>query len=319
MEDNKFSNTKQVIPPTGVFDIPGNPPTKAMDKVKAGETGIFPAEGAVHKNISEKTLKKRLARLAASRLVLSLAVLMSVSAILTAIRGYFWPVTVTLTLGRTLSAVALWLIYATAGKKGSRLLAALPLYMTVFAVTVFSLMGVFVFCAMFGKLFLFGGDKAVELVRAAHSAGLWSVIPALIFFVIAYCIYLFKRHERLLACNVRDALLYGFPFEKGSAGFMRSCIVAACALTVLQIGRGAVGSFSQFETLGKEGAAFFDKLFMAEYSYWLNFLGVLVHSAALLAAGVAGNRYSAIVKKYKVKKGIKQDDKTKTKSGDAVK
>lgn len=317
MEDNKFSDTKQISPPTGVFDVPKDAPTRPMELVGTG-TGVFPAEGASHKNISEKTLKKRLARLAASPLVLSLAVLMSVSAVMTALRGYFWPVTATLTAGRALAATALWLIYATAGKKGGRLLAALSLYMAVIGVTVFSLMGVFTFCAMFGKLFLFGGENAVQLVRTAHSAGLWSVVPALVFFVIAYCLYLFKRHERLITCNVRDALLYGFPFEKGNVGFMSSCVVTAFVFTALQIASGAVGSFSCFESLGKEGAALFDKLFMSNISYWLNFLGVLVHSAALLVAGVAGNRYSAIVKKYKLQKGIKQDDKTKTKPRDAV-
>ncbi len=317
MEDYKGSGTQQGSPPTGVFDIPINTQTKPMDKVVPSDTGVFPTVGTTPKNISEKTLKKRLARLAASRPVLLLAVLLTVSAVLTALRGYFWPVTVTLTAGRALAALAVWLIYGSAGKKGSSLLAALPLYMTIVSCGVYVLLGVFVFCAMFGKMFLLSGDTAVDLVRSAHSAGLWAVPSALAFFMAAYCLYLFKRHERLLCCNIRDGIKYGFPFEKGSGAFMRCCVIAAVVLPVLHIGRGVIGSFTGFEVLGK-AAAFYDKLFIDQLNYWLSFVGILVHSAALIMAGAVGNRYSAVVKRYKAQRGIGTDDKTKTVQRDGV-
>ena len=317
MEENKNTNGQQTTSATGIFDIDKKTKTKPMDMVQAG-TGVFPIDRDAPKNISEQTLKKRLARFAASRLVFGLAFLLSASAVLTAVRGYFWPVTLTLTLGRALAATAVWVVYASAGKKGSRLLAALPLYMTMASALMFVLLGVFVFCAMFGKMFLFSGDVAVDLVRSAHSAGLWAVLPALVYIMVAYCMYLFKRHERQLCCNIRDGLIYGFPFENGYTGFMRSCIVTACVLPAIHIARGVIGSFSNFGALSNGAAAFYDKLFMSEYNYWLALVGVLVHSAALVVAAVVGGRYASIVKKYKEQKEASANDKAQRKTTDAL-
>lgn len=315
MDNNKTAEGRVIPAPTGVFDV--NTPKKPNPS--SNTTGVFPVDGAAPKSVSEKTLRKRLARLAASRPVLVLAILLSVSALLTAFRGYFWPVTAVLTVSRALSAAAVWTVYLTAGKKGGRFLAALPLYATVFSAVVLLFLAVFIFCAMFGKMVLVSGSGAVALVRLAYSAKLWSVVPALVYIVIAYCLYLFARHQRLLCCNIRDGLIYGFPFENGYKGFLRSCIIVAIVLPVLQIMRGFTGSFAEYELLSSGAAALFDKLFLSQLNYWLNLFGVFVHSAALLAAGSIAVKYAAVVKKYKAQKEARREAKRAERMGEKAK
>ena len=289
--DNNKTTVGQAFPaPTGVFEA---------NRPQQTNTGMFPVEGSGHKAVSEKTLRKRLARLASSRPVLALCILLSVSTFLTAFRGYFLPVTLLLTLGRGLFAAAAWMIYLTAGKKGSGFLAALPLYATASICVVLLFFAVFIFSGMFGKMVLVSGDSAEELVRLIYSAKLWAIVPALAFVTAAYCLYLFARHQRLLFCNIRDGLIYGFPFENGYGGFVRACITVAVALPCVHIVSGIIGTFGSYEVLSSGAAELFDRIFLSDSGYWLNLLGVLVHSSALITAAVVAMRYGTVVKKYK--------------------
>lgn len=300
MDNNKTTEGIKVSAPTGVFDV---------NRINADTTAVFPTEHGAHKPVSEKTLRKRLARLCASRSVLALAVLLSLSALLTVFRGYYLPITLLLTVGRVLSAAAVWTLCLTAGKKGGRLLAALPLYVTIARAVALLFGAVFIFCGMFGKMVLLGGSGAVNLVRTVYGAGMWAVIPALACIVAAYCFYLFARHERLLCCNIRDGLTYGFAFEGGATGFLRSSIAAAVAFPVLQVIRGVVGTFGKYELFSDGAAKLLDKLFISQSNYWVNFLGILVHSAALILAGTLAVKYSATVKKYKAQKEARKEAK----------
>lgn len=255
------------------------------------------AVGSVQRSLTEKTLKKRLARLANSKGMVTLATLMTLSALLTVFRGYIAPIAICLTVERILIASVLWCMYATGGKMGRGLLPWLPVIETVVAAILCAFFAVFVFCGMFAKLFLISGQE--ELVRTIVGAGMWAVVPALAALATGYCVFLFKRHERLICCNVRDGLKYGFAFDKGAGKFMQNCLIVAIALAGLAVFKLIVGDFSAFGFLGEDGARLFNIAFNMDESIWLTFLGNLVHGAALLVAGAMAVRYSSTVKRYR--------------------
>lgn len=302
MDNNKTTEGKGVPTPTGVFEV---------DNYKSGVVApvITPVENGGSRAVSEKTLKKRLARLSASPLMLAMAVLLGISAVLTLFRGYFWPFTAAFALHRILAAVSAFLLYFTAGKRGGKLLAAAPLYASIASVTGLVFLSVFIFCGMFGKMLLVSGEKAEEWVRLIHGAGLWALIPSLVCLVIAYCLYLFKRHERLFTLNVRDGLRYGFAFEKGYGSFSRSAVILAAVLFVLQVVRGFIGSFADLGWFPDNATALYDRLFLAQNSYVVNLLGVIIHCAALGCAIVLALRYATAVKKYKLQRELRREAK----------
>lgn len=298
-----MSDNKPVTPVPGgktdVFDMGALKPT--ADEKKAATV-----DGKAAQAPGERTLKKRLARLCASRPVLILAVLVSISAVLTAFRGYLLPVTVFLALFRAGYAVGLWLLYLSAGKRGAKLLSSLSLYGTAAAIVGLLSLAVYISCAMFGRSLFFKADSAVSLARTVYAAGLWAVIPALLCVMAAYCLYLFKRHEWHLLCNLRDGLRYGFPFEQGSSGFKRSCTLSAVVLLVLQIVRAFFTSFSSLGISTESTLKMLDKLLLSQMNYAVNLIGVLFHAAALLMAAALAHRYGETVKKYKAQRSAKK-------------
>ncbi len=302
MDNNKTTEGKAIPTPTGVFEV---------DNYKSGviPTPVTPVENEGGRAVSEKTLKKRLARIAASRLMLVMAVLLSVSAVLTLLRGYFWPFTTVLFLHRLLAAVSAWVLYSTAGKRGGRLLAAAPLYATIASVTGLVFLAVYIFCGMFGKMVLVSGENAEEWVRLIYGAGLWAILPSLACLVMAYCLYLFKRHERFLALNVRDGLRYGFAFEKGYGSFSRSAIILAAVMFTFQIFRGFVDSFGAFGWFPESAVALYDRLFLSQKFYAVNLIGVIIHCGALACAVLLSFKYSSVVKKYKIQREIYRQSK----------
>lgn len=255
------------------------------------------AVGNVRKNVTEKTLKKRMARLVVSKESMILAILFSVSALLTFFRGYVLPVTLLLGLERCAIAATLWVMFFTAGRRGKSLLAWLPIIETVVAALTAAFIAAFTGTAMFAKQFLLlGQEKWVKLI---YKAGMWAVVPALFCIAAAYCIYLFKRYERLLCCNIRDSLRYGFSFDKGSYKFFGNCIVTASSLLVLYIARALMGDFAGFDFLSADAASFFNAAFPKTGLFWLSFIGVVVHAAAIVLAGILTLRYGNIIKRFR--------------------
>lgn len=281
---------------TDIFD------TTADITLHKADTGLYTVDGTSIRRVSERTLKKRLARLASSRLVFVLALLLSLSAALTAFRGYLLPVTLFLTAERAAIAVGLWVLYFTAGKKGGSFLAGVSLYFPIAAVAGLLFAAVFIICALFGKLLLFQTASAVSLVRSIYKAGLWAVIPILLCFMAAYCVYLFKRCQRQLLCNVRDGLRYGFAFENGSKAFSRNCILVAVLMIAIQIARAFIKSFSQFGFVPEHTVPMFDRMFLSQINYIVSLIGVAVHAAVLFAAAALARRYYEVVKRYKEQK-----------------
>lgn len=266
------------------------------------DPNLYTVEGKAHQGVSGRTLKKRLARLASSRAVLILAALLSLSAVLTAFRGYLLPVTVFLTASRAVCAAGLWTLYFTAGKKGGRLLAAYSLWSSIAAVVGFLLIAAFIVCAMFGKLLLIRTDSTVSLARDVLSAKTFAVVPALICVMAAYCTYLFKRYERQLFCNVRDGLRYGFPFEQGCTKYAAGCVYMSVLLAAVLAARAFVTSFSRFSFLPSYAVGALDRLLIPHGRYALLLAGLLVQIAVYaLSAGVA-LRYGGAVKKFKAQK-----------------
>lgn len=284
---------------TDVFDVRTLKPT-AAEKTPAT------VDGKAAQAPGERTLKKRLARLCAARPVLILAVLLSVSALLTAFRGYLLPVTVFLTVLRVGYAVGLWLLHLSAGKKGAKLLSALSLYGTIAGVVGLLFLAVYIACAMFGQALLLQTESTLSLARTIYAAGLWAVIPALMCIMAAYCLYLFKRHERQLLCNLRDGLRYGFPFEQGSAAFTRNSTLSAVVLLVLQIVRAFFTSFSLLGISSANTVKMLDKLLLPQMNYAVSLIGVLVHVAALIVAAALARGYGETVKKYKAQRSAKK-------------
>lgn len=298
--------------PTGVFDIEkaatqstaqgANAKTRLNEAVYAGPntmeqlTADF-AVGNVRRNVTEKTLKKRMARFVTSKQFFALACLTSLSALLTCFRGYLLPFTLFLVLERVAMAATLWTMFFTAGKKGKEVLPWLSVAETALATIILGFIVAFVGAGMFSKQLLFSGqEKWVELI---YRAGMWAVIPALLCIATAYCIFLFKQYERLLCCNVRDALRYGFPYEKGSYKFFVNCIIVAVAMPALYILRGVLGDFSAFDFLSDGALKLFNAALPKGNLYWLNLVGILVHSATMALAGTMAVKYSGIIKRYK--------------------
>lgn len=254
------------------------------------------AVGGVNK-IIEKSFKRRVARFAQSNGVLLLAVLMTVSALLSFFRPYVMPVNCFLAAERSVMAVLLWVIYGTGGKHGMGLFAWLGVIETVVASVMFTFFAAFIGCGMFSMQLLL--KNQADLVRVIKGAGMWAVVPALLCLAIAYCIFLFKRHERHVCCNLRDALRYGFAFDRGSYVFARNCAIVAVAMPVLFIVRGSFGDFGGIDALSDGARKLFNTVLPLGKHYWLSLVGVFVHSAALLLSGALLVRYSAMVKKHK--------------------
>lgn len=276
---------------------------------KDGKTRTVPAVGNgfqqvntdfavanVQKKMGEKTFKKRMARFANSKAVLLLAVLMTVSAVLSVFRPYLFSIKIFLISERTLMALLLWLLYATGGKYGMGLFSWLCVLETLVSTLAMAFCTAFIGCSMFAMQLLFT-DKD-DIVRLINGAEMWAVIPALLCLCVAYCIFLFKRHERLICCNLRDSLRFGFAFDKGSYVYMRNCMIVAIAMPVLYIIRGSLGDFSGIKAIPEGARNFYNYAFPMGDSYWLNLAGVLVHSAVLVVAGLICVRYAAMAKKF---------------------
>ena len=256
------------------------------------QVGAGFAVGNVGK-IMERSFKRRAARLAHSNAVLALAVLMTVSALFSLFRPYILPVNFYLTVERGVMAGLLWTVYVTGGKRGMAIFAWLAVIAAIMAV----FFAAFIVCGMFAMQLLFTNQD--DMVRAINGAGMWAFVPALLFLAVSYCIFLFKRHERLVCCNLRDSLRYGFAFDRGSYVFARNCLIVAVAMPVLFVIRGLLGDFSGIELLSDGARKLFnDVLPMGKY-YWFSIVGVLVHSAAMLLSGAILVKYAAMTKKYK--------------------
>lgn len=318
--DNRQTNAGQELP-TGIFNIENNStsgaspaPTREQQAVPASaaktrvDTPVLQAGGMeqvsddfavgnVRRNVTEKTLKKRMARFVTSKEVMVLAILVSVSALLTFFRGYILPVTLLLGLERCAIAATLWVMFFTAGKRGKELFSWLPVIETVVASLLMLFISAFIGAAMFSKQFLVSGQ--VEWIQRIYDAGMWAVLPALFCLATAYCIYLFKRHERLLCCNIRDSLKYGFSFGKGSYKFFVNCVIVAVAMVALYIIRAIIGDFGSFDFLSDGAAEFYNAAFPKTGWFWFNFIGVLIHAAAIVLAGVLALRYGVLIKRFK--------------------
>lgn len=290
--NNSTSNFNKVPATTGVF--PASPNTAGLKQVNDGF-----AVGNVQRSVTEKTFKKRMAKFAASKGVLVLAILFSLSAILSCFRGYMLPLTLFLVAERVAVAATLWTVFFTAGKRGLGFFSLLPVLETVAAVVLMCFMAAFVGCALYGKQLLLGGKE--DLVRLIYNAGTVAVIPGLLCIMTAYCIFLFKRHQRLIACNLRDGARYGFSFDKGAYVFARNCVIVAVAMPAAYI---AFGLLPSFKSLGfsEGGAALLSHLFHKGSGYWLNLIGIGVHSTALCVAGSMTVRYAYMVKKFRQQK-----------------
>lgn len=258
----------------------------------------------VQKNIGEKTFKKRMARFAHSKSVLTLAVLISLSALLTLFRPYILPVKLSLVGFRVALAVCLWLVYTTGGKRGMGFIAWLPVVETVWYSVMMAFFAAFIGCGVFSMQFLLKGQE--DLVRLIKQAGMWAFVPALLALAVVYCVFLFKRHQRLICCNLRDGVRYGFSFDRGTYLFVRNCIIVAVAMPLLYIIRGVFGDFEGVNLLSDGAKALFNYVLPTDGGYWINLGGVAVHSAACAVAAAVAIRYSAMVKRFRQQKEVQK-------------
>lgn len=279
---------------TGVPDV--------NKKVATADSSLYTVEGKANRNVSERTLRKRLARLASSRLVMLLALFVSFSAILTMFRGYFLPITVVLTVERVLLSVGLWMLFATAGKKGGKLLAAIPLAMMIIASIGLAALAGFATLAMFGKVVPIATKEVIQLARLMYASQLWTLVPILACVMAGYCLNLFYRHQRLLLCNLRDGLKYGFAFENGYKPFASGCVIVAAVALGSQFLRLFFTSFSAFGFLSDKAVAMLDAFFLKQMNYGLSLAGMMVQAAVLIVAAVLALRYGAVVKKFKAQR-----------------
>ncbi len=257
------------------------------------------AVGNVHKP-TEKSFKRRMARFAHSNAMLILALLMTSSAILTGFRPYLLPINAFLVAERAVMAVCLWIVFATGGKHGMGFMAWLGIIETIAVAVMMAFFAAFIGCGMFAQQLLLTNQE--DLVRTIKGAGMWAVVPALLALAVAYCVFLFKRFERLVCCNLRDSLRYGFAFDRGSYMFARNCVIVAVAMPVLYIIRGSLGDFEGIKALSDGARTLYNTVLPMGKSYWLNLAGVIVHSATLLVAGALLVKYSAMVKRFKEQK-----------------
>lgn len=299
---------------TGVLDAAA--PASGDTIPVPGDTSLYTVDGKAYRGVSSRTLKKRLARLASSQLVLALGLFLSVSAALTAFRGYLLPVTVFLAAERAVFALGLWRVYFTAGKKGGAFLAAMSFWTPFAAVAGLLFFAVFLACAMFGKLLLFRGAAAEELVRLVYRARLWAVLPALLCVAAAYWVYLFARRQRLLLCNMRDGLRYGFPFENGYRQFSRNCVLVAALMSAFQVLRAF---FHSFGVIGvpRQAAAMLDRLLLSQRNYTVNALGVAVQALVFVLAAALARRFGKTVRKYKAQKKSYDEERRSAEEGAA--
>ncbi len=294
---------------TAPFDI--NDVRKATtDGALAGAVRVRHPAG---KKIGAKTLKRRVGALCSSRIMLMFCIFMSVSALLTAFRGYFTPFTVYLTVQRVAMAACAWTVYLTAGKKLATVFSWLPVAETVAAAVLMLFLAVYTGAAMFKNAFLF---TVKDYIFDVYHAGMWAIVVAIGFIVIAYCIYLFKRRERLVLCNMRDALQYGFSFSNGSKRFMIYSIVVAAVMPVSLIIVEIMGGFSSLPYMSEQAAKFVDRVYNTGWIFVLNLIGVLVHSAAVAVGAMIVGRFDMVVRRYKeqreAQKKTEEEDKNST-------
>lgn len=298
-------------------DKPGEPVPASGNTIPVpGDTSLYTVDGKAYRGVGYRTLKKRLARLASSQLVLILGLFLSVSAALTAFRGYLLPVTVFLAAERAVFALGLWRVYFTAGKKGGAFLAAMSFWTPFAAVAGLLFFAVFLACSMFGKLLLFRGEAAEELVRLVYRAKLWAVLPALLCVAAAYWVYLFARRQRLLLCNMRDGLRYGFPFENGYRQFSRNCVFVAVLMSAFQVLRAFFHSFGGIGAPA-QASAMLDRLLLSQRNYTVNALGVAVQAAVFILAAALARRYGKTVRKYKAQRQSYDEERRSAEKGAA--
>ncbi len=266
-------------------------------KRQAALAGERTEQKGVGRKIGARTLKRRVSALCTSRLMLLLCIFMSVSAVLTAFRGYYMPFTLYLTVQRAANAAVLWTVYITAGKKGTRELAWYPVAEAIVSAVVLLFLAAFTVAAMFKTALIFSGSK--KLILSIYKSGMWALVLALSFVMAAYCIFLFKRRERLVLCNLRDALRYGFAFNSGCKAFAVCCIIVACVMPLSLVVLALMGGFGSLPYISEEAAALFGRIYNTGSYFVLTLLGILVHSVALTITAVVSMRYEGVVKRYK--------------------
>lgn len=286
---------------TAPFDI--NDVRKVVDDAKKN----IPLAGAVHthknvgKKIGPKTMKRRAGALCSSRLMLLFCIFMSVSTVLTAFRGYFTPFTVYLTVQRFAMAACAWTVYFTSGKYLATVFSWLPIVESVASAVM-----LLIFAACTGyAVTSSGADKASSfmglgnLASAANKSGMWALVVAASFVAMAYCIYLFKRRERLVLCNIRDAAQHGFAFSGGSKRYVAYGMIVACVMPISFIALKVMGGFDGLPYVSEDAAALMNGIYNTGSIFVLNLIGVFVHSAAVLVSTMIVGRYEMVVKRYK--------------------
>ncbi len=287
---------------------PTNAKTAHFDINEAKKTADGLAAGAAtqHKNakkVGAKTLKRRVGALCSSRLMLLFCIFMSVSAVLTTMRGYFLPFTLYLSLQRFAMVGCAWTVYFTAGKRLTTVFSWLPIAETIVAGVLFPFLAVYTGAAMFRNAVIF---TAKDYIYDVYKAGMWAIPVALGFFVIAYCIYLFKRRERLVLCNMRDALRYGFSFSGGSKRFVVYGMIVAVAMPLSLVVVEIMGGFSSLPYVSADAAVLIERVYGTGWIFVLNLIGVLVHSAAIVLGTMIVGRFDVIVKRYKEQREVQK-------------
>ncbi len=248
------------------------------------------------KKVGAKTLKRRVGALLSSRLMLLFCVFISVSAVLTVFRGYFVPFTVYLSVQRFAMAGCAWWVYLTAGKQGTTAFSWLPVAESIAAAVMMLFLAAYTGAAMFKKALLF---PVKDYVVDVYNAGMWAIVVGLSFIAIAYCIYLFERHQRLVLCNMRDAVQYGFSFSSGSKRFVLYGFIVAGVMPLSLIVLAIMGGFDGLPYISADAAEFMNRVYNTGWVFVLNLIGVLVHSAAIVVSTMIVGRFDGIVKRYK--------------------
>lgn len=310
MDERSTTSERQTVP-TDVF----NEAIESGNKNGHTDSNLYTVEGRTQRTVNERTLKKRLSKLASSRAVLLLAIFTSLSALLTAFRGYLLPVTLFLAALRTCYAIGLWIVYSSKGKKGAGFLAAFSLASTAAAVIGLLLLAAFIGCGMFGKLFLVRTNGTVLLAKAISEAKTFAVIPALICIMVAYCIYLFKRYERQTLCNVRDGLRFGFPFGQGSLIYARNCFIVSGVLLAVTVVRSFFISFSGVGFIPEYAVEALDWLLIPHCNFAAFVAGAAVQIAVYVLSAVLAFRYNGMIKRYKAQKAAADEARKSAEDG----
>lgn len=310
MDERRTTPERQALPTDVLKETP-----KAGDKNEHTDYNLYTVEGKSQRTVNERTLKKRLSKFASSRTVLLLAIFTSLSAVLTAFRGYLLPVTLFLAVLRTCYAVGLWLVYTSKGKKGGGFLAAFSLVSTAAAVIGLLLLAAFIGCGMFGKLLLVRTDGTVRLAKAILEAKTFAVVPALICIMAAYCVYLFKKYERQTLCNMRDGLRFGFPFGQGSLIYARNCLFVSGVLLAVTVARSFFVSFSGVGFIPGYAVEALDWLLIPHCNFAAFAAGAVVQVAVYVLSAVLAFRYGGIVKRYKAQKAAADEARRSAEDG----